>query len=142
MVKEAFSATEIGQLREEIDRLEEESVLRLKAQGKQPSRKISSIDKITFTSGLAQQSALARSFCASPFFQQVCHDVLNCDDVRLYHEQAVYKKPCPGRIFPYHQDNGYTFIEPLQYLTCWVALNDASAENGCPWFVPLSLIHI
>ena len=136
VVEEAFSATEIGQLREEIDRLEEESVLRLKAQGKQPSRKISSIDKITFTSGLAQQSALARSFCASPFFQQVCHDVLNCDDVRLYHEQAVYKKPCPGRIFPYHQDNGYTFIEPLQYLTCWVALNDASAENGCPWFVP------
>ena len=136
VVEEAFSAAEIGQLREEIDRLEEESVLRLKAQGKQPSRKISSIDKITFTSGLAQQSALARSFCASPFFQQVCHDVLNCDDVRLYHEQAVYKKPCPGRIFPYHQDNGYTFIEPLQYLTCWVALNDASAENGCPWFVP------
>ena len=136
VVEEAFSAAEIGQLREEIDRLEEESVPRLKAQGKQPSRKISSIDKITFTSGLAQQSALARSFCASPFFQQVCHDVLNCDDVRLYHEQAVYKKPCPGRIFPYHQDNGYTFIEPLQYLTCWVALNDASAENGCPWFVP------
>ena len=136
VVEEAFSATEIGQLREEIDRLEEESVMRLKAQGKQPSRRISCIDKITFTSGLAQQSALARSFCASPFFQQVCHDVLNCDDVRLYHEQAVYKKPCPGRIFPYHQDNGYTFIEPLQYLTCWVALNDASAENGCPWFVP------
>jgi len=136
VVEDAFSAAEIGQLREEIDRLEEESVLRLKAQGKQPSRKISSVDKITFTSGLAQQSALARSFCASPFFQQVCHDVLNCDDVRLYHEQAVYKKPCPGRVFPYHQDNGYTFIEPLQYLTCWVALNDANAENGCPWFIP------
>ena len=30
------------------------------------------------------------------------------------------------------QDNGYTFIEPLQYLTCWVALNDATPENGCP----------
>jgi hypothetical protein len=29
-----------------------------------------------------------------------------------------------------------TFIEPLQYLTCWVALNDATADNGCPWFIP------
>ena len=62
--------------------------------------------------------------------------MLNCDDVRLYHDQAVYKRPCPGRITPYHQDIGYTFIEPLQYLTCWVALNDATEENGCPWFVP------
>ena len=137
VVEDAFSAVEIGQLRDEIDRLEQESVLRLKAQGQQqPSRTITSADQITFTSGLAQQSALARSFCASPFFQKVCHDVLNCDDVRLYHEQAVYKKPWPGRVFPYHQDNGYTFIEPLQYLTCWVALNDATEENGCPWFVP------
>ena len=136
VVEDAFCAAEIGQLRDEIDRLEEESVLHLKAQRQQPSRKISSVDQITFTSGLAQQSVLARSFCASPFFQKVCHDVLNCEDVRLYHEQAVYKKPCPGRVFPYHQDNGYTFIEPLQYLTCWVALNDATQENGCPWFVP------
>ena len=137
MVEDAFSAVEIGQLRDEIDRLEQESVLRLKAKGQQqPSRTITSADQITFTSRLAQQSALARSFCASSFFQKVCHDVLNCDDVRLYHEQAVYKKPCPSRVFPYHQDNGYTFIEPLQYLTCWVALNDATEENGCPWFVP------
>ena len=137
VVENAFSAAEIGPLRDEIDRLEQESVLRLKSQDQQqPSRRITSADEITFTSGLAQQSALARSFCASPFFQKVCHDVLNCNDVRLYHEQAVYKKPCPGRIFPYHQDNGYTFIEPLQYLTCWVALNDATLENGCPWFVP------
>lgn len=127
VVEDAFSAAEIGQLRDEIDRLEHESERRLKTQGQQqPSR----------TSGLAQQSTLARSFCASPFFQKVCHDVLNCDDVRLYHEQAAYRKPCPGCVFPYHQDSGYTFIEPLQYLTCWVALNDATEENGCPWFVP------
>lgn len=31
---------------------------------------------------------------------------------------------------------GYTFIEPLQYLTCWVALTDTNADNGCPWFIP------
>ena len=130
VVENAFSTAEIEPLRNEIDRIEQESVLRLKSQEQQqPSRRITSADQITFTSGLAQQSTLARSFCASPFFQKVCHDVLNCEDVRLYHEQAVYKKPCPGRIFPYHQDNGYTFIEPLQYLTCWVALNDATLEK-------------
>ena len=24
----------------------------------------------------------------------------------------------------------------IRYLTCWVALDDATGENGCPWFVP------
>lgn len=68
----------------------------------------------------------------------------------------MYKKPAPEKIFPYHQDNGcaylsgarraipplhntirrYTFIEPQPYLTCWVALNDATPENGCPNVIP------
>ena len=137
VVEDAFSAAEIGQLRDEFDRLEHESVRHLEARGRQqPSRTIANADRITITSGLARGSALARSFCAGPFFQKVCHDLLNCDDVRLYREQAVYTKPCPGRVFPCHQDIGLAFIDPLQYLSCWVALNDATEENGCPWFVP------
>ncbi len=50
--------------------------------------------------------------------------------------QAVYKKPEKPRRFPWHQDNGYTFVEPQQYLTCWVALTDATLDNGCPHVVP------
>ena len=57
-------------------------------------------------------------------------------DVRLYWDQAVYKKPGNPEIFPWHQDNGYTYVEPQQYLTCWVALTDADEENGCPFVVP------
>ena len=56
--------------------------------------------------------------------------------LRISQEQAVYKKPGNPREFPWHQDNGYTFIEPQQYLTCWVALSDADEENGCPWVIP------
>ena len=40
------------------------------------------------------------------------------------------------RVFPYHQDNGYSFVEPLQILTCWVALSDATPENGCLSVIP------
>ena len=136
VLENIFSANKIDSLREEIDSLERESLDRLKNDKEQQVGTITSADQITFTSGLAQQSELTRSFCADSVFQKICYDVLNCDDVRLYHEQAVYKKPCQDRIFPYHQDNGYTFTEPLQYLTCWVALNDATEENGCPWFIP------
>jgi phytanoyl-CoA hydroxylase len=54
-------------------------------------------------------------------------------NVALYHDQSVYKKPETKKDFPWHQDNGYTPIEPEQYLTCWIALEDATIENGCIW---------
>jgi ectoine hydroxylase-related dioxygenase (phytanoyl-CoA dioxygenase family) len=45
----------------------------------------------------------------------------------------VYKKTGKKQEFPWHQDNGYTFIEPQQYLTFWIPLVDVDEENGCPW---------
>ena len=57
-------------------------------------------------------------------------------DVNLYWDQAVYKKHQKPRRFPWHQDNGYAYVEPQQYLTCWLALTDATAENGCPRVLP------
>ena len=135
VIEDAFSCSEIAQLRDEIDRLAHDGLPPPQA-GRLPSLANGRDDQVTILSGLAQQSPLARSFCGGPFFQSVCHDVLNCDDVRLYHEQAEYVKPRADQVFPYHQDNGIAFIEPLQILTCWVALDDATEVNGCPWFVP------
>ncbi|HEV2369264.1 MAG TPA: phytanoyl-CoA dioxygenase family protein, partial [Acidimicrobiales bacterium] len=57
-------------------------------------------------------------------------------DVRLYWDQAVYKKPEKPRRFPWHQDNGYNFVDPQAYLTVWVALTDAVEANGCPQVAP------
>jgi ectoine hydroxylase-related dioxygenase (phytanoyl-CoA dioxygenase family) len=48
----------------------------------------------------------------------------------------VYKKPDKPRRFPWHQDTGYTYVEPQHYLTCWVALTDVTVANGCPWVLP------
>ena len=90
---------------------------------------------ITFTTHLVAHSALARAFATNEVFLDLCADLLGFD-VNMYWDQAVYKKPEKPRRFPWHQDNGYTFIEPQQYLTCWVALTDATADNGCPWIAP------
>ena len=91
--------------------------------------------EITFTPHLVTRSPVLRDFCAGPVFRDLAHDLIG-PDVRLYWDQAVYKKPGAEAHFPWHQDNGYTFIEPQQYLTCWVALTDAHERNGCPWVVP------
>ncbi len=68
-------------------------------------------------------------------FQDLGRDLLG-PDVRLYWDQAVYKKPGTEAPFPWHQDNGYNFVEPQCYLTCWIALTDATEQSGCPWVVP------
>lgn len=82
----------------------------------------------------AFESKILRDFCRMSVFRDISHDLLG-NDVRLYWDQAVYKRP--GRTsFPWHQDNGYQYVEPQQYLTCWVALTDASEAHGCPWVFP------
>jgi phytanoyl-CoA hydroxylase len=90
---------------------------------------------ITFSLFPVLAEDAARAFAAHPVFTDLCHDLVG-PDVRLYHDQAVYKQPEKPRRFPWHQDNGYTFVEPQQYLTCWVALTDATLDNGCPHIVP------
>jgi phytanoyl-CoA hydroxylase len=96
---------------------------------------IARADEITFTTHLVARSPLLNEFTRSALLTDVCADLIG-PDVRLYWDQAVYKKPGTESPFPWHQDNGYAFVEPQQYLTCWVALTDATEENGCPWVVP------
>lgn len=89
---------------------------------------------ITFALFVVQSDEAARAFAAHPVFAELCQELIG-PNARLYHDQAVYKKPEKPRRFPWHQDNGYTFVEPQQYLTCWVALTDATLDNGCPHVV-------
>jgi phytanoyl-CoA hydroxylase len=90
---------------------------------------------ITFSVHLAARSEPARRATMHPTLLGACRDLVG-PDVRLYWDQAVYKKPAKPRRFPWHQDNGYTFVEPQQYLTCWIALTDAAVDDGCPQVVP------
>jgi ectoine hydroxylase-related dioxygenase (phytanoyl-CoA dioxygenase family) len=57
-------------------------------------------------------------------------------DVRLYWEQAVAKPPQARTELPWHQDNGYTPLIPEEYVTCWLALDDADEGNGCLAVLP------
>ena len=96
---------------------------------------IARADEITFTTHLVARSATLRRFVAAEPFQGIVRDLIG-PDVRLYWDQAVYKKPDTEALFPWHQDNGYAFIDPQQYVTCWVPLVDATVDNGCPWALP------
>jgi phytanoyl-CoA hydroxylase len=96
---------------------------------------ISERGAITFNAHLVARSDLLRSFAKGRLFADLAADLVG-PDVNLYWDQAVYKKPEKPRRFPWHQDNGYHYVEPQQYLTCWVPLVEATVENGCPQLVP------
>ena len=134
VVEDAFDDETIDALVEALDPIEAASAQYLRDHlGGEAS--IARADEITFVPHPVTKSPVAKAFTCSPFFQDLTHDLLG-PDVRLYWDQIVYKKPGNPEIFPWHQDNGYTFVTPQQYLTCWVALSDADEENGCPWVIP------
>ncbi len=134
VVEDAFGPETVRKVMAEIDPIERElEELLRKAEGGRIL--IARADEITFTTHLVTRSAMLRAFVASSPLVDICADLVG-PDVRLYWDQAVYKKPDTAASFPWHQDNGYAFVEPQQYLTCWIALTDANEENGCPWVVP------
>lgn len=90
---------------------------------------------ITFSVHAVSRSSVAADFSRHPVALALCADLVG-EDVRLYWDQFVYKKPEKPRRFPWHQDNGYAFVLPQQYLTLWVPLTTATVDNGCPWLAP------
>ncbi len=130
----AFGAETVADVVARIDPIERECEEMLRrAEGGRIF--IARAGEITFSVHLVTRSSRLRQFVSGPPLTDLCADLIG-PDVRLYWDQAVYKKPDTAASFPWHQDNGYAFVEPQQYLTCWIALTDATEDNGCPWVVP------
>jgi len=57
--------------------------------------------------------------------------------VRFWHDQLFCKPARHGGVVAWHQDYSYwTRTTPLAHLTCWIALDDSTRENGCVRYVP------
>jgi phytanoyl-CoA hydroxylase len=133
VVPDVLDPDELRDLTTELDALEEQ-VGRFLAEQEGERMLIAEHGAITFTVHPVLRSEACRRTVHHPKLVGLGHDLLG-PDVRLYWDQAVYKKAEKPRVFPWHQDTGYTFTDPQQYLTCWLALTDATVDNGCPWIV-------
>ena len=130
----AFTPQEIAEVAAIIDPMEAEqdAYVRTHRGGRY---RLTDSEAITFTLHLVKASATLRAFAGHPAIADICRDLIG-DDVRLYWDQSVYKKTEKVQEFPWHQDNGYSFVEPQQYLTFWIPLVDVDETNGCPWIMP------
>ena len=61
------------------------------------------------------------------------------DDPMLFNEQFVVKGAATGASFAWHQDGAYVGFDHRPYLTVWIALDDATIENGCVFIQPRDL---
>jgi hypothetical protein len=75
----------------------------------------------------------------NPAFAMAASQLLGNKAVRFWHDQLFCKPAHHGGVVAWHQDYSYwTRTVPLQHLTCWVGLDDATTENGCLYYVPKS----
>jgi ectoine hydroxylase-related dioxygenase (phytanoyl-CoA dioxygenase family) len=55
--------------------------------------------------------------------------------MRIWHDQALIKQPWANPT-GWHLDNPYWSFHSRNAVSIWVALDDATLENGCLWFLP------
>lgn len=74
----------------------------------------------------------------NPAFTVPARQLLN-GGVRFWHDQLFCKPARHGGVVAWHQDYSYwTRTKPMAHLTCWIALNDSTKDNGCVQYVPRS----
>lgn len=57
-------------------------------------------------------------------------------DPKLLQSMYIFKSPLIGGEVTCHQDSTFLFTEPMTVVGFWVALQDATVENGCLWAQP------
>lgn len=77
-----------------------------------------------------------RRLLHKPAILDMVEGVLGTPNIRLYHDQGLYKPALHGDEVPWHQDNGYWKLEPPRAASLWIALDDVNEDNGSMWVVP------
>ncbi|MDH5381167.1 MAG: phytanoyl-CoA dioxygenase family protein [Cyclobacteriaceae bacterium] len=73
----------------------------------------------------------------NPRFVVAAAQLLGNKTVRFWHDQLFCKPAKHGGVVAWHQDYSYwTRTQPMQHLTCWVGLDEASTQNGCLYYIP------
>ena len=55
--------------------------------------------------------------------------------MRVWHDQTLIKEPF-GNPTAWHLDNPYWSFYSRHAISIWIALEEATLENGCMWFIP------
>jgi len=81
--------------------------------------------------------AWVHSLVRHPAILDTVEDLIG-PDILVYTSTWFIKEPESAAIAAWHQDATYFGLRPYVHVTAWLALTDATAENGCMEFLPES----
>lgn len=77
-----------------------------------------------------------REVLSNPLIVGAIQDLMEGPGIRLWHDQVISKPPGENKLFSCHHDFYFWPLDRPTMITCWLALDDAVAENGCMHVVP------
>lgn len=128
-----FTPSELQAMADEMERVYQADLAAARASG--DAQKVAEAKGRRAYTPFHTMSDVAAEFAKAPIYLDLCRAFVG-PDADLYYNQATTKPPERGRIFSWHQDSGYTVTSPLEYITCWTAITDATLDNGCVWVIP------
>ncbi len=78
---------------------------------------------------LWEQDEAVKKFTLAKRFAKIAADLLGVKNVRIYHDQALYKEP-GGGLTPWHQDQYYWPLDTTNTVTMWMPLIDIDEDMG------------
>lgn len=80
-----------------------------------------------------------RDHTLNPKLGEIARRLAGVERMRVFHDHMLTKMPGDSRPTNWHQDAPYWPMEKAERtISCWMALDDVTEENGCMWFVPRS----
>lgn len=66
---------------------------------------------------------------------KMASDLAGVDGIRIWHDQALIKRPWANPT-SWHLDTPFWSFSDRNALSIWIALDDATLQNGCLFFIP------
>jgi ectoine hydroxylase-related dioxygenase (phytanoyl-CoA dioxygenase family) len=92
-------------------------------------------DGIRKLTGLVEADDLFRALGLHPNIVGIMEQILG-PDLKMFRNAMLLKPPGVGSAKGMHQDSPYWPIAPMELCSCWLALDDATPENGCMEVLP------
>jgi phytanoyl-CoA hydroxylase len=77
-----------------------------------------------------------REVLDNPLITGAVRELMDVSKIRLWHDQVISKPPGDNAHFNCHHDFYFWPLDRPTMISCWLALDDATAENGCMHVVP------
>lgn len=84
---------------------------------------------------LWQTNNEVKEIMLDPRIGQMAAQLAGAEGIRIWHDQALFKRPWANPT-AWHLDTPFWSFSDRRALSIWVALDDATLENGCLYFIP------